>query len=126
MPLYFWCLLLAATSPVLIVGIAKAGASHLDNNHPRDWANTLTGYRRRAFAAHQNAYESFPFFAAAVIVAHLLNADMYWLSLLATIFIVARLFYTGFYLFDLATPRSIAWGIGWLSCIGIFLVPIMS
>ena len=67
MPLAYWCVLVAASLPIAIVSFAKSGGG--DNHHPRDDVGRLSGARRRAYAAHLNAYENFPFFAAAVIIA---------------------------------------------------------
>jgi uncharacterized MAPEG superfamily protein len=115
-----WCVLLAGILPVITTGIAKWGAPNLDNNHPRDWANDLSGYRRRAYAAHQNAYEAFPFFAAAVLAATVMQAPAGVVNTLALIFIAARLAYTAAYITDRATPRSLLWAVGWFSTIAIF------
>ncbi len=119
MTIALWCVLLAGIMPVITTGIAKWGAP-LDNNHPRDWANKLEGYRRRAYAAHQNAYEAFPFFAAAVLAASATGASQGLTNLLAMIFIMARLGYTAAYMANLATLRSIMWAIGWFTTIAIF------
>ena len=119
MTIALWCALLAGILPVVTTGIAKWGTP-LDNNHPRDWAGNLTGYRRRAYAAHQNAYEAFPFFAAAVIVAELADAPQGIVNILALVFIAARIGYTVAYMADISTPRSVLWAIGWFSTIAIF------
>jgi uncharacterized MAPEG superfamily protein len=121
MSVALWCVLIAAVMPVLIVAIAKYGTK-LDNHHPRDWAqSSLEGYRKRAYAAHQNAYEAFPFFAASVLVSQFLNVSQARIDTLAVSFIVARTAYVGFYLADQAVLRSVAWFIGWLICIVIFI-----
>ena len=49
---------------------------------------------RRADNAQKNGFEAFPFFAAAVIVAHLLHAPQERVDILAIIFIVARIGYS--------------------------------
>jgi uncharacterized MAPEG superfamily protein len=118
----FYCVLLAGIMPVLIVGIAKWYAPHFDNHHPRDWASTdLTGYRKRAYAAHLNAYEAFPFFAAAVLTAFVLKADPFTTNALALTFIIARIAYAVFYISNQATLRSVAWLVGWAACIALFI-----
>ena len=126
MSIALWCVLLAGIMPVVTTGIAKWGAPDLDNNHPRDWAGALTGYRRRAYAAHLNAYEAFPFFAAAVIAATMLDASPPAVDLLALVFVAARLGYTGAYMADFSTPRSLLWAAGWFSTIAIFTAPAWS
>lgn len=119
MTMALWCVLLAGVLPVVSAGIAKWGTA-LDNNHPRDWANSLTGYRRRAYAAHYNAYETFPFFAAAVLAAAVTQAPQGTVNMLAVVFIAARLGYLGAYITDKATVRSLLWTIGWIATIAIF------
>jgi uncharacterized MAPEG superfamily protein len=122
MTIALWCVLLAGVLPVLTVALAKWGAK-LDNNHPRDWAQSLEGYRRRAYAAHQNGYEAFPFFAAAVLAAQWAESPQSTVDMLALIVIAARLAYVGAYAADMATPRSIVWSIGWFGTIAIFTAP---
>lgn len=119
MTLALWCVLAAGVLPVVSVGVAKWGAP-LDNHRPRDWADTLAGYRRRAYAAHQNAFEAFPFFAAAVLTAAATQAPQGPVDLLALVFIAARLAYLGAYLADAATLRSVFWLVGWIATIAIF------
>lgn len=119
MTMALWCVLVAGILPVVAAGIAKWGTA-LDNNHPRDWANGLTGYRRRAYAAHHNAYEAFPFFAAAVLAAAVTQAPQGTVNLLAMIFIAARLAYLAAYITDKATLRSVLWVIGWAVTLAIF------
>ena len=44
------------------------------SRYPRRWLEQQQGFRARANAAQANGFEAFPFFAAAVIVAHLTQA----------------------------------------------------
>jgi uncharacterized MAPEG superfamily protein len=120
MTMALWCVLAVGIMPVLTVAIAKWG-TRLDNNHPRDWAQTLDGYRRRAYAAHQNAYEAFPLFAAAVIVAQMRGVPQDKLDALAVMVLLARLAYVAFYVLDRATLRSLVWAVGWFGSITIFV-----
>lgn len=122
MPIAFWCVLAAGILPVLTVAIAKWSA-HYDNGEPRGWSQTLDGHRRRAYAAHQNGYEAFPFFAAAVFGATLLKAPQATVDALALAFILARIGYTAFYIADWPTQRSLVWSAGWLATVAIFTAP---
>ena len=117
------CILVAGILPIVSVAFAKLGIAY-DNHHPREQALRLEGYRKRAYAAHLNAYEAFPFFAAAVIVAHTKLGNNFIIDLLAVIFIVARLNYLAFYLINSAFLRSIVWALGWFSTIAIFISPL--
>lgn len=122
MPIAFWCVLLAGVLPVLTVGIAKRSSGY-DNRDPRDWSQRLDGYRRRAFAAHQNGFEAFPLFAAAVFAASFLKAPQGTIDALALAFILARLAYTACYVADWPTSRSLVWSAGWLATVAIFTAP---
>ena len=70
----YWCVLVAALMPYVAVSIAKSGGERFDNSNPRLWLERQQGFRARANAAQANSFEAFPFFAAAVIVAHLTQA----------------------------------------------------
>ena len=60
------------------VGLAMARMPKgYDNRHPRDQQAQLTGWGKRALAAHQNGFESFPAFASAVLVSHVGGGDVY-------------------------------------------------
>ncbi|MGB3446771.1 MAG: MAPEG family protein [Xanthobacteraceae bacterium] len=123
MPLAYWCVLVAAILPLAIVVYAKAGSDG-DNHHPRDSAERLPPASRRAFAAHLNAYENFPFFAAAVIIAKTQGAPLGTLNALAAIYIVLRIAHAGLYIGDYATPRSVVFAMAWLINIAIFVLPV--
>lgn len=117
-----WCVFAAAWLPVLTAGIAKYGLP-FDNHNPREFMGRITGYRRRAFDAHLNGFEGFPFFAAAVIVAQMRNAPQSTVDVLAFVYVITRLGYTGAYIADLATLRSAIWTVGFLAVSAIFLMP---
>jgi uncharacterized MAPEG superfamily protein len=121
MPLAYWCILIAALMPLGLAAYAKAGAR--DNNAPRDAAARLSGAKRRAYAAHQNSYDNFPFFAVAVIAALAYDADGTALNVLAVLFLCLRAAYAFFYIRDMATPRSAAWLGGLLCTVAIFVLP---
>jgi uncharacterized MAPEG superfamily protein len=122
MPLAFWCVLMAAILPVVTVGVAKWGQGY-DNRQPRQWSETLAGYRQRAHAAHQNGFEAFPFFAAAVFGATLLKAPSGTVDALALAFIITRVLYTICYVLDWPTQRSLVWMASWAATIAIFTAP---
>ena len=122
MPLAYWCVLVAALLPLVIVIFAKAGGSG-DNHHPRDDVERLPAANRRAYAAHLNAYENFPFFAAAVIIAKTQGAPLGTLNLLAASYIVLRVIHAALYIADQATLRSIVFSMAWLINIAIFVLP---
>ncbi len=111
MTIAYWCLVVAGLLPYLSAGIAKGGAK-FDNNNPRDWLARQEGWRKRANAAQSNAFESFPFFAAGVIVATLRHAPQERVDMLAAAFVVARVAHLGMYVADQASLRSLMWMAG--------------
>ena len=117
----YWCILLAALLPYLTIAAPKVRPD-FDNNRPRDWEEKLDGWRKRLYWAHQNAFEAFPPFAAAVIVAHLAGAPQARIDVLAGAFIVVRVAYAWCYYADRASLRSIVWVAGIGCVIGLFVV----
>lgn len=122
----YWCVLVAALLPVLCAGIAKRGMFRTsrreggyDNNNPRAWLAQQTDWRARANAAQANTFEALPFFFAAVIIAHLLQANQTRLDILALLFIGLRLAYIVMYVGNLATARSVVWALALFINIGI-------
>jgi uncharacterized MAPEG superfamily protein len=122
MPIAYWCILIAALLPIALVGFAKAGTGS-DNRHPREELEGLPEAKRRAYAAHQNGYENFPFFAVAVISAITLGAPVGMLNALAVLYIVVRIAHGVLYINDSARLRSMAYMAGLLLNIAIFVLP---
>jgi uncharacterized MAPEG superfamily protein len=116
-----WCVLIAALLPYVAATLAKAGGERYDNRDPREWLRRQEGWRVRANHAQLNAFEAFPFFAAAVIVAQMLAAPQDRVDALAVIFIAARIGHLVSYVADWHWARSIAWLVGWLACILLFV-----
>ncbi|HKX12689.1 MAG TPA: MAPEG family protein [bacterium] len=116
-------LLLYLTKIPLAVAMGRSRGGY-DNRHPRDQQAALEGWGRRALAAHQNAFEAFAPFAAAVLVAHAAGADPVWSARLALLFIAARIVYTCLYLANQASLRSTVWMIGTLCTAGLFYLAI--
>lgn len=123
MTIALWCVLIAGVLPYVATLIAKRGpgAGRYDNRHPRDWLARKEGHLARANAAQMNGFEAFPFFAAAVIIAHLLRGSQPLVDVLAMVFVGARMVYLILYLADQSTLRSLVWCVGFLSVIGIFV-----
>lgn len=121
MTVAFWCVFAAGVLPYVATVIAKSGRKGFDNRDPRAWLARQEGFRRRANCAQMNAFEAFPFFAAAVIIAHVVNGLQPLVDMLALVFIAARVLHLAFYLADQATLRSLAWFVGFGAVIAIFI-----
>lgn len=117
----YWMILAAALLPYLTVVFAKAQGG-IDNRAPRHDLDGLTGWRQRADWAHRNHFEAFPAFAAAVIVAESVHLSQSRIDLLAGAFVLLRIVYTGMYLADWATLRSVVWALGFICVLGLFVL----
>jgi uncharacterized MAPEG superfamily protein len=122
MTVAYWCVLIAAIIPFLFTGIAKAGARGFNNRRTRVFQDSLTGWRQRAHWAHQNGFEAFPPFAAAVIIAHLAAAEQTQIDALSIAFILLRLAYGGLYIADQPTLRSLVWFGGLICVVALFFI----
>jgi uncharacterized MAPEG superfamily protein len=117
----FWSVLLAALLPLIWAGVAKAGAPGYDNHKPRVFLEELKGRAQRANWAQSNAYEAFPPYAAAVLIASFVGADALVVNIIAGTFLICRVLHGIFYIQDKATARSLVWTAGFFCVIGLFL-----
>lgn len=126
MPIAFWCVLIAIFLPYVGTSIAKftgGGFGPRQNHDPRTFLATLEGYRKRANAFQMNSFEVTPAFAAAVIIAYVVNnAEPATIDRLAIAWVTSRLLYLIFYIADLALLRSLVWFLGMGLIITIFVV----
>ena len=122
MPIAYWCVLIAALLPIVLVSYAKIGVES-DNRYPREEYDNLPPAKRRAYAAHLNGFENFPFFAVAVIVAMTLGAAPATVNMLAIAFIVVRVIHGILYIYNMPAARSGAYLVGLLINIAIFVLP---
>ncbi|MFN3616782.1 MAG: MAPEG family protein [Aquabacterium sp.] len=121
------CVLIAAVMPIVTMGMAKAATAGkrrsdggYDNNNPRDWAAKQTGWKARAAAAQNNGFEALPLFVFAVLAAQFAGLDQARTDMLAMAFIGSRIVYTGLYIANIATLRSVVWAVGLGCTIAIF------
>ena len=116
MSIAYWCILIAAVLPFVWVGVAKSGAPGYNNKDPRGWVAKQDAFRvRNAYNAHLNAFEAFPTFAAAVLMAQFAGVDPGHANLLAMAFIGFRILHGVFYIAAKAAIRSLVW-MGGLAC----------
>jgi uncharacterized MAPEG superfamily protein len=96
-----------------------------DNSKPRDPAFFDDPLRSRALGAHLNGIETFPFFAAAVLLAEFRAAPQHLINELAALFLIVRIAYVLTYLGDRPTLRSILWNVGFAINVAIFFLPVL-
>jgi uncharacterized MAPEG superfamily protein len=115
------CVLIAGLLPYFWTAVAKVLGPRYDNRNVREWQSRLTGVALRAHHAHLNAFEAFPFFAAAVLAAMVVQADAARVATLSIAFVVARVVHGVCYIADRAALRSFAWLVG-IACVSCMLL----
>ena len=122
MTIWYICLLSCILLPIFWAGVSKYGFNSIkyDNESPRDHISLLSGKAKNAYNAEQNCYETFPAFAAAVIVAHQIGNDQSMIDLLCVVFLLSRISHGYFYITNRGSVRSIAFLIGLTANIWLF------
>jgi uncharacterized MAPEG superfamily protein len=115
------CLTIVALLPFVWTLCAKGRASY-DNRAPRDYLAKLEGWRRRAAAAHQNAWEALALFTAALVVAWHDGANATRVDQLATAFVAIRVLHGIVYVANWAALRSLVWFAGMVCIVWLFFV----
>ncbi len=116
----YWMILVAGLMPYWPTVASKLRRTY-DNAAPRAGVDQLPPRQQRAYWAQLNAFEAFPLFAAAVIIAHLAGGRQATIDLLAVAFVGFRILYTLAYLYDRPLLRSLVWAAGMFSVIGLFI-----
>jgi uncharacterized MAPEG superfamily protein len=119
MTIAYWMILVAGCLAYWPTVVSKWRRDY-DNAAPRAGVDRLPPLQQRAYWAQLNAFEAFPLFAAAVIVAHLARAPQPWVDGLAAAFIGFRIAYTLAYIYGHHRLRSLLWSGGLLCVIGLF------
>lgn len=121
-----WCIFGSVILYLATIGSVKwLSWSQFDNSRPRDPAFYHDGIRARAYGAHQNGIETFPFFAAAVLLAEFRIAPQNLINELAVLFVIVRIAYVLTYVGDRPSLRSILWALGFLITTAIFFLPLL-
>ena len=119
-----WCVFGTVLLYLLTIAPFKAiGFRRFDNSKPRDPSFFEVPLRARALGAHINGIETFPFFAAAVLLAEFRDAPQNLINELAVLFLIVRIAFVLTYLGDRPTLRSILWNIGFAINVAIFFLP---
>ncbi len=87
-----WCVFGTVMLYLLTIAPFKAiGFRRFDNSKPRDPAFFEDPLRARALGAHLNGIETFPFFAAAVLLAEFRTGPQHLIDELAVLFLIVRI-----------------------------------
>ena len=123
MTLELWMLLAAVAWGLVHIGAAslafKQQAGHQYTVGPRDEDRRRLGVAGRLHRAQSNFQETFPLFAACVLLVALTDAGGSWSAWGAQLYLAGRIVYLPLYAAGIPWLRSIAWCVATL---GIVLV----
>jgi uncharacterized MAPEG superfamily protein len=111
--------------PFLVVGYARVKVGY-DISAPRAMFDKLPPYAQRATWAHQNSFETFMIFAVAALMAYVTGQDSSLATGAAIAFVITRLLYSVFYIFNIPLARSLMFGIGSLCSATLFVLSLLS
>jgi uncharacterized MAPEG superfamily protein len=94
------------------------------NSVPRDPAFYAPPLRARVLGAHINGIETFPFFAAAILLAEMKGGSQNLVDHLAMGFLIVRLGFVWAYIAGRPTTRTLLWNLGFLLNVLIFISPL--
>src|SRR4030081_255064 len=119
-----WCVFASVMLYLLTIAPIKwLGFRQFDNANPRDPSFYDDTVRDRAWGAHLDGIETFPFFAVAVLLAEFRECPQNLINELALLFLIVRIAYVFTYLGDRPMLRSILWAIGFAINLAIFFMP---
>jgi uncharacterized MAPEG superfamily protein len=119
-----WCIFGAVLIYLLTVAPVKAlGYREFNNATPREPTFYQTPMRARVLGAHINGIETFPFFAAAILLAELKHGGQSLIDGLAVAFLVVRIAFVLAYIGNKPTTRTLLWNLGFLLNVLIFISP---
>jgi uncharacterized MAPEG superfamily protein len=119
MTIAIWCIFIAGVLPYVAFGFVKG----LDARQPRAGVAGLEGQAARAYGAQLNGFETFPLFAAAVIVSHMVGGPSAVANVLAALYVLLRIGHMAAYIADRQPLRSAAFTLAQLIAAAIFILP---
>ncbi len=120
MTIAIWCIFIASTLPYVAFAFVKG----LDPNQPRYRVGELDGRSIRAYGAHLNGLETFPWFAASVIVAHMVGGPSRIADVLAVVYVLLRVGHLAAYIGGRQPLRTAAFALAQLAGLAIFVSPL--
>ncbi|MDX2213643.1 MAG: MAPEG family protein [Oculatellaceae cyanobacterium bins.114] len=114
--------------PFLLVLFGRVQVGY-DMAAPRALFDKLPPYAQRATWAHQNSFEAFTLFAPAALMAYVTQTQGELITGAAIAHVIARFFFSVFYILNIPLGRSLMFGIGsagTATLIGLSLVHINS
>ena len=119
MTIAIWCVLIAGILPYVAFSFVRG----LDARQPRVGVAELQGRTARAYGAQLNGFETFPIFAAAVIVSHMVGGPSRIADILAVVYVLLRVGHMAAYIADRQPLRSTAFSLAQFVALAIFVLP---
>ena len=115
-------LMVACVLPYVFALLAKkaGGFALKDNKNPRAFLANTTGLSARLNAAQANSFEGLPIFIGAVLLAMYVFVPQNVINFLAWFYVLLRVLYGVAYALDMATFRSVIWGLSLGCCLLLF------
>lgn len=107
--------------PFLVVAYARVNLGIEALATPRAIVDKLPTYAQRATWAHQNGFESLMIFVPAALMAYITGVNSTLAVFAGLTYLVARLFYSVFYILNVPLLRSLMFAIATL-CSGTLIV----
>ena len=120
MTIAIWCIFIAATLPYVPFAMVKG----LDPIRPRIGVDKLDPQYQLAYGAHLNGLETFPWFAAAVIVSHMVGGPSRVVDILALVYVLLRAGHMGAYIGGRQPLRTTFFALAQLVALAIFVSPL--
>jgi uncharacterized MAPEG superfamily protein len=120
MTIAIWCIFIAATLPYVPFAMVKG----LDPIRPRIGVDKLDPQYQLAYGAHLNGLETFPWFAAAVIVSHMVGGPSRVTDILALVYVLLRAGHMGAYIGGRQPLRTTFFALAQLVALAIFVSPL--
>ena len=120
MTIAIWCIFIAATLPYVPFAMVKG----LDPIRPRIGVDKLDPQYQLAYGAHLNGLETFPWFAAAVIVSHMVGGPSRVVDILALVYVLLRAGHMGAYIGGRQPLRTTLFALAQLMALAIFVSPL--
>lgn len=116
-------MVVASLLPFVFALLAKVAGGFdfkRDNANPRAFLAQTKGMSARLNAVQANSFESLPIFLASVLVAMHCFVPQAVVNVLAWLYVLLRIIYGLAYAFNMATFRSLIWGLSMFCCLWLF------
>ena len=111
--------------PYTVVAYARVQGGMVYLEKPRAMDGTLPDYAQRANWAHKNSFEAFIIFSAAAGMAYATGVESSVAGWAALAFVVARSFYSAFYILNIPVGRALMFATGSTCSLTLFSLSLL-